>query len=52
MRLVEIKNPAKSLIHETFSKPALKPKPKEFNQDYWKNRGFCGTQKLTDSISL
>ena len=25
---------------------------KEFNQDYWKDRGFCGTQKLTDSIDL
>lgn len=38
--------------NETKSLPATKPKRKEFNQDYWKDRGFCGTQKLTDSIEI
>ena len=32
--------------------PAPKKTEKEFAQDYWADRGFCGTQKLTDSIKI
>lgn len=54
MRLVEITKTkaqkSKALPMVTLSKPVPKPRSKFNVDDYWKDRGFCGTQKLTDSI--
>lgn len=55
MRLIEIKKPSKQVAHkQAKALPMVTPKKeeKDFTQDYWANRGFCGTQKLTDSIPL
>lgn len=58
MRLVEFKKAqkVKSLIHETPKKSLTLPPPKKKSNfsldDYWKDRGFCGNQKLTDSIDI